>query len=502
MAYIQGTAADDRLSGLPNDVLEGGAGNDTLSGGNVIFQGASDTVTVVYNRGDGDDTLDFYLLSGRGGNFGPYGYHGNYVVQFGAGITLADLVFNDNSVTGNGPNVMSFRSGPGSLSFTEMPVWRFSDGLELNNIEAMNWFNLGVLAEGPNYNIDLSRLSSVPTPRLVRLEGGQDTVLGSVSADSMAGAGGNDVLRGAGGSDTLSGDQGNDWLEGGTGDDLIYAREGQDTVFQGMGDSGPLGDVLEVGSDVTLRLGSGLKASDMKLLVDTRTVNATTDPFLFSDFTMSFNGGKDVIHVHTNSFSRDAAAKVEFDDGSSRSMVSLLDQVNTKPIPGKLLSGGALSDTLQGTAGNDTLQGLGGKDYLAGDLGDDLLVGGKGSDTYFIAERSGHDTIVENESSLLATDVLQFAYSSSKQLWFQRAGNDLKVSVIGTQDDVTVQGWFSSSNARVEKILASDGKTLTAAKVQGLVNAMASFAPPPLGTTSLPASTPASITKVVASSWA
>jgi hypothetical protein len=52
----------------------------------------------------------------------------------------------------------------------------------------------------------------------------------------------------------------------------------------------------------------------------------------------------------------------------------------------------------------------------------------------------------------------------------------------------------------VEKITASDGKSLSAAKVNALVNAMASFTPP-ADAASLPANTPAAVAKLVASSW-
>ncbi|MEH2528452.1 MULTISPECIES: hypothetical protein [unclassified Bradyrhizobium] len=58
-----------------NDVLIGGTGNDTLSG-----DGGDDTY--VFNRGDGQDTIKEYLS----------GWGGNDTIQFGPGITAADLV--------------------------------------------------------------------------------------------------------------------------------------------------------------------------------------------------------------------------------------------------------------------------------------------------------------------------------------------------------------------------------------------------------------------------
>jgi len=63
-----------------------------------------------------------------------------------------------------------------------------------------------------------------------------------------------------------------------------------------------------------------------------------------------------------------------------------------------------------------------------------------------------------------------------------------------------VQNWYAGSANQVEKITASDGKSLSASKVNALVNAMASFTPP-ADAASLPANMPAAVTKLVASSW-
>ena len=111
------------------------------------------------------------------------------------------------------------------------------------------------------------------------------------------------------------------------------------------------------------------------------------------------------------------------------------------------------------------------------------------------------DTIIDSDSTWLNSDVLRLSNITSRQLWFSQSGNDLHIDVIGTHDEVVVQNWYGDKNARVERIVASDGKTLTAAKVQNLVNAMSSLVPPAQGQSTLPADTPTSITKVIASNW-
>jgi len=155
---------------------------------------------------------------------------------------------------------------------------------------------------------------------------------------------------------------------------------------------------------------------------------------------------------------------------------------------------------LNGNWGDDTLTGGLGNDTLAGGKGNDSLVGGKGNDTYLFNRGDGQDVIVDTDSTLFNSDLLKIGGATSNQLWLYQANNDLEISIIGTPDIVTVQNWFAGSRNQVEKITASDGKSLSASKVSALVNAMSSFFLPP-DATSIPANTPAAITKLVASSW-
>ena len=73
------------------------------------------------------------------------------------------------------------------------------------------------------------------------------------------------------------------------------------------------------------------------------------------------------------------------------------------------------------------------------------------------------------------------------QLWFRQVGNDLKVSVIGTTDSVTVDAWYSETSNRLD-LDDGNGYTLAAENVEALRNAMASFSPPAFGETELSSS--------------
>jgi Ca2+-binding RTX toxin-like protein len=170
-------------------------------------------------------------------------------------------------------------------------------------------------------------------------------------------------------------------------------------------------------------------------------------------------------------------------------------------VPGVSLTGTSGKDKLTGGVGDDTLTALAGADTLTGGKGNDRLIGGKGNDTYLYAVGDGRDTIVDNDSTLFNSDLLKVSGATSRQLWLTRSGNDLQIAVIGTRDQVTVQDWYVSSANRVEKITAGDGKSVSASKVNALVNAMASMTPPAFGQTTLSTDTAASLSKVLAANW-
>jgi hypothetical protein len=82
-----------------------------------------------------------------------------------------------------------------------------------------------------------------------------------------------------------------------------------------------------------------------------------------------------------------------------------------------------------------------------------------------------------------------------------QSGNNLEVSVIGTTDAFTVRDWYIGSQYHVEQFKTSDGKTLLDTQVQSLIQAMAAFAPPAAGQTTLPQSYASTLTPVIVANW-
>ncbi|MDI1258086.1 calcium-binding protein [Aquabacterium sp.] len=69
-------------------------------------------------------------------------------------------------------------------------------------------------------------------------------------------------------------------------------------------------------------------------------------------------------------------------------------------------------------------------------------------------------------------------------------------------DKFTINNWYANAANQVESVKLSDGKTLTPSNVDNLVNAMASFTPPALGQTTLPANYQTALNPVIAANWA
>ena len=136
--------------------------------------------------------------------------------------------------------------------------------------------------------------------------------------------------------------------------------------------------------------------------------------------------------------------------------------------------GGNGNDTLEGGSGNDELSGEDGDDILHGGTGNDLLHGNHGNDTYIFNLGDGQDEILEAGSG--TADKLLFGEGiSSEGLMFTKVGNDLRVSVIGQDETVTITNYYYNDASKIESFEMSDGRVLDYTKLDLMIQAMASF---------------------------
>ena len=375
---------------------------------------------------------------------------------------------------------------------------------------------------------------------------------GSSASEFMYGRNGDDTLTGGAGDDFLHGGAGNDTLDGGTGTNHLYGGEGDDTLMvnynarDNVFEGGKGNDTLHgsYNSDTyVFNLGDG-----QDTIVETGANSDAVDILRFGTGIVAGDiqvqkRGTDLVFVHANGldqvlvknwFSSDTNAlygatpsarleRVEFADGTAWTQKQVESAVVSQGTAADdKLIGWSGNDIMYGGAGNDTLDGGTGTNHLYGGEGDDTLMvnynardnvfeGGKGndtlhgsynSDTYVFNLGDGQDTIVETGSNSDAVDILRFgADLSPENLWFQRNGQDLDISILGSEDRMTVSNWYAGSGNRVEVFQTHAGLALTESRVQSLVDAMAAFGVPSGAEVNLTQTQRESLDVVIAANW-
>ncbi|WP_139020563.1 calcium-binding protein [Bradyrhizobium sp. ORS 285] len=374
------TAGADTITGFNGaDVLDGGAGNDLLQGG-----GGSDTY--VFGRGYGADTISD---SGDGADR----------VLFKPDVAPADL-----RLETDGTNIVVRLAGSDDTltilnwfnSNSEISTFEFADGTVWQTTEILN------RAYGGNGTNAISA--------------GNDTFVGTRSADVIDGLAGDDVLIGRGGGDTYR----------------IYAGGGNDTILES--EDGWATDVVQL---------VGLNSGDVTL----SRVNA--------DLLIRINATGETTTVSSHFVSTDRGIEqIAFADGTTWNRA----QIQT-------------AAWFTGTTGAETIAGTDGADVIQGNGGDDLLLGAGGSDTYRYASGDGSD-VIRDVGSASDTDVLLLTDLNRNQVTLSRSvadQNDLLITVNATGAVITVDDHFLGAGSGIEKLQFADGTSLDRA---GIANAV------------------------------
>ena len=262
------------------------------------------------------------------------------------------------------------------------------------------------------------------------------------------------------GDDTLTADTNNTPLHGGGGNDKLTGSWASSTLFGDRGD------------DVLIASGGPSNYLDGGDGNDTLTGGWGQDTLIGGD------GNDTITAVGGNSIIRGGAGD---------------DKITS--------SWGA--DNIDAGAGDDIIRAGGGGNTIRAGLGNDTIISDQWSDDkYLFARGDGHDSLLDAGGQ----DMLTLENVRSDQLWFTHVGNDLELSVIGTQDHITLRNWYlgaqyPGAQYHMDKIKASDGKMLLDGQVQALVQAMASFAPPAAGQTTLSPEYATALAPVLAANW-
>jgi Ca2+-binding RTX toxin-like protein len=228
---------------------------------------------------------------------------------------------------------------------------------------------------------------------------------------TVVGTDGPDLLTGGGGNDILIGLGGSDLLDGGAGSDVMIGGAGNDTFF------------VDAPGDLVVELPN--QGAD--------TVRST----------VSWTLGANVEHLML---------------------------VGHDAIDGV---GNGMGNILIGNGADNRLSGAGGADTLRGGSGHDTLDGGNGNDTYLFGRGDGLDVVQDSHGS--GDRIVYDPGIRPIDLIVSRQADDLRLSLYGSTDSVTIEHWYTGTRNQVETIQAGGGETLLNTRVDQLIQAMAGF---------------------------
>ncbi|MBL8470599.1 MAG: hypothetical protein KF778_18050 [Rhodocyclaceae bacterium] len=493
---LTGNSKANTLSGgAGDDLLDGGVGADTMYGGSGNDEYWVDNVSdkVIEVAGGGFDTVRSTVTLTLAANVE------NGVLLGTAAVNATGNVLN-NSLTGNSAaNILDGRQGADVLS-----------GGGGNDIYIVD--NAGdTIVELPGGGTDEVR-SSVSFTLPVEVEKLSLTGSGAINATGNAAA---NVLTGNGGANLLDGGAGADTMTGGVGDDTYVVDNSADKVVEVAGQGRDT-----VRASISYSLGANV---ENLVLTGTAGISGTGNAL---DNVLTGNSGANVLNGGDGNDRLDGGAGADRMSGQAGDDTYVVD--NSGDVVVEFAGQGldtilaSISCTLSANVENleltgsdatsaignvlaNQLTGNSAGNILDGGYGEDRLVGGGGNDTYRFGRNYGHDTIIENDATPGNLDLLQFLGGiRADQIWLQRptGTNNLDLSIVGTDDHVTIMNWYAGSRYRVESIRTVDGnRNLAAADVEKLVSAMAAFAPPAAGTVNLPSTLQTALNPVIAANW-
>lgn len=430
-----GTSGDDTLTAVASGrpyYFNGGAGNDTITGGrdmdflvggagDDILDGGTGRTTDTFLGGAGNDTLMLDVRT-AGSDFADLGVGSDTVMVSGASqvrltFTSAEV---GNGVTTDAGTLTNQDGGFAVRVQKESDAGITSDLTTRVDDEGVTF----VAAEGTTFDVrDL--VSGTQRGDQFGVVGlgtsGDDTFTATATgrAHYYNGGAGNDFITGGSLNDFLVGGAGDDSLSGGDGADSFIGGAGNDSILGGNGVDTVTHDVALGGAD-TVNLGDGYDivsvggASQIRLTFTSAEVG--NDAFSDSNTMLNQDGGLAVRMQAEDALGLATGTTSRFDDegvtfvaaaGSTFDVRDLVSGAGRGEIFNAVTLGTSGADVLtavqassayyfNGGSGADTITGGTASDFLVGGAGDDVLNGGTGGTTDTFLGGAGNDTLIHD----------------------------------------------------------------------------------------------------------
>jgi hypothetical protein len=479
-----------------NDALTAGNGaNDALiatnSSGNDTFQLGSGANQEIYVVGStGTDTL-------RAGNgAGDKIYLGNGI-DTATGGTGGDTFFVGGVLAAG--SVITGNGGGNTLSLT---LGSDISGATITGVQTLA-ANANVIVSAAELS-EFSRItgtgsiivgSTSYTPSTVTNANGSTTVtLTNTSTNAVAGV----YVNGTGGetvappSGDIVGISGNGTtgaadsvaLSNGT----VLLQSGANAIINGSGDvvTAASNDTVNVtGTSDAISIGSGSTASI------SGSGNSTINAAAGDTITISGNGtggASDYVTSSSSTVAVAANANATVIGSGNTINAGSSDRITVQGGNNDVINLGASTtltvnngtgDTVHEGAGESTVLGsaTSGETLIASATGNNAFFNSGGADTYDFGSTFGQDTIFNLVGATGGTAKGQVNFTTGltdEKLWFMHSGNNLVVDALGTNEQITLNGWYSgNAGSQVSSFLAG-GLTLDS-QVQNLVQAMATY---------------------------
>jgi Ca2+-binding RTX toxin-like protein len=263
------------------------------------------------------------------------------------------------------------------------------------------------------------------------------------------------VGRGNALDNVISGNANNNVLDGGAGADGMYGFAGDDTYYvDNAGDVAS--EIVGTGNDTVVSTVSYALSDDIENLVltgagnDTGTGNALGNRI---DGSQSMGANLLVGGLGDDTYVLGAGDTV-FEltgEGSDTVVTSGSYSLSGSEIDNVVLTGNANLDAT-GNALDNTLEGNGGNNRLIGDAG---------NDSYRLGRGGGQDVVSDLDQTVGNADKIVFGSDVAvSNVQISRNGNDLVARIIGTNDQMTVEGQFTVPGVGIEEIRFADSATV------------------------------------------